>query len=70
MVLCGAPVNADAVDQILAATKVTTQLGGGIRDLPTMTALGSGGYSCTAAVRHPELVIEACRIFPIALLLA
>ena len=64
----GAPVNADAVDQILAATNVTTQLGGGIRDLQTIESWLARGVGRvilgTAAVRHPELVIEACRIFP------
>ena len=64
----GAPVNADAVDRILAATTVTTQLGGGIRDLPTIESWLSRGIGRvilgTAAVRSPELVMEACRAFP------
>ena len=64
----GAPVNADAVDRILAATTVTTQLGGGIRDLPTIESWLSRGIGRvilgTAAVRNPELVMEACRAFP------
>lgn len=64
----GAPVNVEAVDRILAATQLTTQLGGGIRDLPTIERWLSRGIGRvilgTAAVRNPELVIEACRAFP------
>lgn len=64
----GAPVNADAVDRILATTTVTTQLGGGIRDLSTIESWLTRGIGRvilgTAAVRNPELVMEACRAFP------
>lgn len=64
----GAPVNADAVGRILATTTVTTQLGGGIRDLSTIESWLTRGIGRvilgTAAVRNPELVMEACRAFP------
>lgn len=64
----GAPVNAEAVDDILARTRAKTQLGGGIRDLATIEkwlARGVGRVILgTAAVRRPDLVIEACRAFP------
>lgn len=64
----GAPVNADAVDRILATTTVTTQLGGGVRDLSTIESWLTRGIGRvilgTAAVRNPELVMEACRAFP------
>jgi phosphoribosylformimino-5-aminoimidazole carboxamide ribotide isomerase len=64
----GKPVNAPAVEAILAAVKVPVQLGGGIRDLGTIEAwLGKGIYRVilgTVAVRDPALVREACRTFP------
>ena len=64
----GRPVNADAVDGILAAISIPVQLGGGIRDLKTIeTWLGKGIARViigTAAVKDPDLVIEACQKFP------
>ncbi len=64
----GKPVNGDAVDAILAAISIPAQLGGGIRDLATIdTWLGKGIARVilgTVAVSNPELVHEACRLFP------
>lgn len=64
----GKPVNGDAVDAILAAVSIPAQLGGGIRDLATIeTWLGKGIARVilgTVAVSNPELVHEACRLFP------
>ncbi|HEU0223731.1 MAG TPA: 1-(5-phosphoribosyl)-5-[(5-phosphoribosylamino)methylideneamino]imidazole-4-carboxamide isomerase [Paracoccaceae bacterium] len=64
----GAPVNAAAVESILAAVPVPAQLGGGIRDLATIEAwLGRGVARVilgTAAVRDPDLVRAASRAFP------
>ncbi|HUE46681.1 MAG TPA: 1-(5-phosphoribosyl)-5-[(5-phosphoribosylamino)methylideneamino]imidazole-4-carboxamide isomerase [Aestuariivirgaceae bacterium] len=64
----GRPVNADAVDAILAATNVPVQLGGGIRDMATVeTWLAKGVRRVilgTAAVRDPDLVRNACRQHP------
>jgi phosphoribosylformimino-5-aminoimidazole carboxamide ribotide isomerase len=64
----GRPVNAPAVEAILAAVAMPVQLGGGIRDLATIeTWLGKGVRRVilgTAAVRNPDLVREACRRFP------
>lgn len=64
----GRPVNAGAVESILAAISIPAQLGGGIRDLATIEMwLGKGVARViigTAAVKHPGLVIEACRKFP------
>lgn len=64
----GAPVNAGAVESILAAVSVPVQLGGGIRDLATVEAWLDRGVARvilgTAAVKNPELVIEACRRRP------
>jgi phosphoribosylformimino-5-aminoimidazole carboxamide ribotide isomerase len=66
--LAGRPVNAAAVEAILAAVKLPVQLGGGIRDLPTVERWLEGGVGRvvlgTAAVRNPDLVREACRRFP------
>ena len=64
----GKPVNAPAVEAILAAVSIPVQLGGGIRDLATVeTWLGKGVRRVilgTAAVKQPELVREACKAFP------
>ena len=64
----GRPVNAGAVDAILAAVSIPVQLGGGIRDLATIDMwLGKGVRRVilgTVAVHNPNLVREACRQFP------
>jgi phosphoribosylformimino-5-aminoimidazole carboxamide ribotide isomerase len=64
----GRPVNAEAVESILGAIKVPAQLGGGIRDLATIEMWLTKGVARviigTAAVKNPDLVIEACKKFP------
>jgi phosphoribosylformimino-5-aminoimidazole carboxamide ribotide isomerase len=64
----GEPVNGGAVDEILAAIKMPTQLGGGIRDLKTIEMWLEKGISRvilgTVAVKDPELVLAACQAFP------
>jgi len=64
----GKPMNAAAVECILAAVKMPVQLGGGIRDRATIEAwLGKGIRRViigTAAVRDPALVKDAARAFP------
>ncbi|HTN96562.1 MAG TPA: 1-(5-phosphoribosyl)-5-[(5-phosphoribosylamino)methylideneamino]imidazole-4-carboxamide isomerase [Nordella sp.] len=64
----GRPVNAAAVEAILAAIKIPVQLGGGIRDMAMIeTWLGRGIRRVilgTVALRDPELVKAACRRFP------
>ncbi len=64
----GKPVNAEAVEAILAAISIPSQLGGGIRDLATIEAWITKGIARailgTVAVRNPELLREACREFP------
>ena len=64
----GRPVNAAAVEAIVAAVRLPVQLGGGIRDLATIERWLQGGVARvvlgTVAVRDPELVREACRRFP------
>ena len=64
----GKPVNGDAVDSILKSTTNPVQLGGGIRDLKQIETWLDKGIKRvilgTVAVRDPELVKEACRLFP------
>ena len=64
----GRPVNAEAVDGIVSAVQLPIQLGGGIRDLETISMwLERGvarGILGTVAVRDPELVREACKNYP------
>ena len=64
----GQPVNASAVEAILAAISVPAQLGGGIRDLATIELWLSRGLARvilgTAAVEDPDLVRRAARAFP------
>jgi phosphoribosylformimino-5-aminoimidazole carboxamide ribotide isomerase len=64
----GKPVNAAAVDLILAAVKIPVQLGGGIRDRATIDAWLNKGVARviigTAAVRDPALVKAAARAHP------
>lgn len=64
----GRAVNAEAVTRILAATRMTVQLGGGIRDLAGIEAWLAAGVArvvlATLASRAPELLAEACRRFP------
>lgn len=64
----GEPKNRSAIEMIVRAVTIPTQLGGGIRDLATIEAylaLGIGRVIIgTAAQRNPELVKEACAKFP------
>ena len=64
----GTPVNASAVEAILAAVKVPCQLGGGIRDMATIEGWLSRGLARvilgTVAVENPDLVRQAARAFP------
>ncbi len=64
----GAPVNAQAVERILAATRMKVQLGGGVRDLRTVAGWLEKGVTRviigTAALKDPDFVREAARLFP------
>jgi phosphoribosylformimino-5-aminoimidazole carboxamide ribotide isomerase len=64
----GKPVNASAVEKMLATIAMPVQLGGGIRDLATIEAWLTKGITRviigTAAVRDPALVKEAAKKFP------
>ena len=64
----GKSVNSAAVGAILKATRNPVQLGGGIRTIPQIEDWLDRGLARvilgTVAVREPELVREACRLFP------
>jgi len=65
----GRPVNAPAVEAILAACPGTpAQLGGGIRDMDTIETWLDKGLARvilgTVAVENPDLVRDAARAFP------
>ncbi|HWA43612.1 MAG TPA: 1-(5-phosphoribosyl)-5-[(5-phosphoribosylamino)methylideneamino]imidazole-4-carboxamide isomerase [Hypericibacter adhaerens] len=64
----GRAVNGAAVEAILEAANRPCQLGGGIRDLAAIEAWLARGLSRvilgTVAVRDPDLVRQACRLFP------
>jgi phosphoribosylformimino-5-aminoimidazole carboxamide ribotide isomerase len=64
----GRPVNAAAVEAILAAVEIPVQLGGGIRDMAAVAHWLEAGVRRvvlgSAAVKDPALVREACRAFP------
>jgi phosphoribosylformimino-5-aminoimidazole carboxamide ribotide isomerase len=64
----GQSVNGVAVEAILEATKNPVQLGGGIRTLAHIESWLDKGLARvilgTVAVRDPDLVKEACRLFP------
>ncbi len=64
----GKPVNASAVESILRAIKIPTQLGGGVRDMKTVEGWLGKGISRviigTAAVRDPDFVKAAAKKFP------
>ncbi len=64
----GSPVNAAAVEAILAQTAVPAQLGGGIRDMATIEMWLTKGLARvilgTVAVEDPDLVRQAAKAFP------
>ena len=64
----GTPVNAAAVEAILAAVTIPIQLGGGIRDLATIEMWLTRGLARvilgTVAVENPDLVRQAAKAFP------
>jgi phosphoribosylformimino-5-aminoimidazole carboxamide ribotide isomerase len=64
----GQSVNRSAVESILKATENPVQLGGGIRTLQHIENWLSKGLARvilgTVAVRDPDLVKQACKLFP------
>jgi phosphoribosylformimino-5-aminoimidazole carboxamide ribotide isomerase len=64
----GRPMNAAAIDRILETVALPVQLGGGIRDMPTIDVWLEKGVNRviigTAAVREPALVKAAAQKYP------
>jgi phosphoribosylformimino-5-aminoimidazole carboxamide ribotide isomerase len=64
----GEPKNRGSIEEIVKNIAIPTQLGGGIRDMRTIAAYLEMGVSRvilgTAAQKRPELVKEACALFP------
>jgi phosphoribosylformimino-5-aminoimidazole carboxamide ribotide isomerase len=64
----GQSINGFAVESILRATKNPVQLGGGIRTLKHIESWLDKGLARvilgTVAVRDPDLVRQACKLFP------
>ncbi|MEA3543702.1 MAG: 1-(5-phosphoribosyl)-5-[(5-phosphoribosylamino)methylideneamino]imidazole-4-carboxamide isomerase [Thermodesulfobacteriota bacterium] len=64
----GVPKNRAAIESIIAAIDIPSELGGGIRDLATIEAYLDLGITRvilgTVAKENPELVKEACGKFP------
>lgn len=63
--VAGQSVNLDVIKKIVQAVDFPVQLGGGIRTMENIAALLEAGVARviigSAAVRQPELVIEACK---------
>ena len=66
--LKGHSVNSDAITNIIDMVDIPVQLGGGIRSMEQIDHwLGLGVHRVvlgTAALRQPDLVKEACRLYP------
>jgi phosphoribosylformimino-5-aminoimidazole carboxamide ribotide isomerase len=64
----GKPVNAEAVKRVLSSVTLKIQLGGGLRDMKAVRGWLENGVTRviigTAAVRDPEFVREAARLYP------
>ena len=64
----GYSVNGGVVGEIIAATKIQIQLGGGIREFRAIEKWLEAGVERvilgTAALHSPELVRKACQVFP------
>jgi phosphoribosylformimino-5-aminoimidazole carboxamide ribotide isomerase len=64
----GKPMNAAAVERILASVDLKVQLGGGVRDMRTVVGWLEKGVERviigTAALKDPDLVREAARLNP------
>jgi len=64
----GKPINGNAVDSIIQEISIPIELGGGIRDRATIDMWLEKGVSRvvlgTTALSNPNLVREACRVYP------
>ena len=63
----GRPVNKEVINRIVRSIPIPVQLGGGVRDMPTLEAYFDLGLQYvilgTVAHKDPGLVMEACRRF-------
>lgn len=66
--LAGFPRNREIIRKIADSVEVPLELGGGIRDLPTMESYFAAGIRFailgSAALKNPELVAAACARYP------
>lgn len=66
--IAGRPENDRIIEKILKSINVAVQLGGGIRDMATIShyiSIGVGRVILgTIALEAPDLVKEACRLYP------
>lgn len=64
----GRPVNLEIIGRIASSISIPVELGGGIRDLKTIEMIFTRGISRivlgTAAYEEPNLVREACTLYP------
>ena len=64
----GRPVNGAVIERIVGRTGLPVQVGGGIRTLETVRSYLESGVRWvilgTAALKDPEFVFEACRLYP------
>jgi len=64
----GRPVNQEVIKRIVSAIPIPVQLGGGVRDMPTLEAYFDLGLHYvilgTVAYKAPEFVRQACDVFP------
>ncbi len=64
----GKPVNMEVIRRITESVPVPVELGGGVRDMATLSAYFELGIRYlilgTVACKHPDFVCEACRAFP------
>ncbi len=63
----GRPINQGAIQHLLTAVSVPTQLGGGVRDIATIERYVEAGADRlilgTAAVKHPAILLDALARF-------
>jgi phosphoribosylformimino-5-aminoimidazole carboxamide ribotide isomerase len=70
----GDSVNYNIIKSIASTVKVPTQLGGGMRSLETISRILQAGVARiilgTVAVENPELVKQACALYPQAVIVS
>jgi len=64
----GKPTNTETIKAILKSVKIPVQVSGGLRDLKSIEAYLGDGVSrivmSSVALHNPDLVREACKLFP------